>query len=126
MTIEGGEICDIAGVGSVAVSAIENLLGAATLALVLTGGVDVLNVVILDGLPSRTSGQRCRGESVVDGCDEELGFEIDDFTGWDATCVTRLGRQHHALKTHRGWTLSRPDPTSGKRKLQPPPVRDIS
>ena len=51
-TVEGDEICEIAGLGPIPVSVARDLLGDAVLKLVITKGVDVANVTHLGRSPT--------------------------------------------------------------------------
>ena len=56
--VAGGDLCEIRGVGPVPVSVAEGLLGRSVLHLVITRGVDVLNVTHLGRGPTAASGSR--------------------------------------------------------------------
>ena len=123
-----GEVCEIAGVGPVAVSAVEEMVdsGNALVAGVVTRGVDVLNVVHLG---RRVTAHQltaiewrdpsCRAE----GCNRTAGLEIDHRLDWADTRVTwlalldRFCDHHHDLKTYEGWALV---PGVGTRAMVPP------
>src|SRR5712671_2447335 len=51
-TVEGDEICEIAGLGPIPATVARDLLGEAVLKLVITKGVDVANVTHLGRAPT--------------------------------------------------------------------------
>jgi hypothetical protein len=114
---EPGDTCELAGIGPVPVSVIDDMLEDAFLAAVVTNGVDVYNVAHLGRRPSafqRTAlearGYRCE----VPGCTARHALEIDHTDDWAATLRTKLDRlgwlcpHHHQLKTRRGYRLEGP------------------
>lgn len=124
--VEGDEVCEIAGVGAVPATVARGLLGDAVLKLVVTRGVDVVNVTHLGRGP--TAAQRvallwtspaCTNES----CSNRLAIEHDHRRPWAADRVTELGnldrlcRPCHRRKTHDGWALVA---GRGRRALVPP------
>ncbi len=123
-----GELCEIAGVGPVPVSVVEELLrsGDPFLAAVVTKGRDVVNVAHLGR--RHTAHQRTAMAwrdpmCVVEGCAATLRLEHDHRHDWSKTKLTlldwsdRLCPHHHDLKSHQGWRLV--DGT-GKRPMVPP------
>ena len=89
--VEGDEICEIAGVGPVSVSAVRRLMSDAFLTLVFEKGEDVLNVTHLGR--QVTARQRtaleargCRCER----CGSRYLLDIDHNEGWAITHDTRL------------------------------------
>jgi Domain of unknown function (DUF222) len=123
--VEGQELCEIAGVGPIPVTVARELLGEAIVKLVITRGVDVLNVTHLGRAP--TAAQRAavlwRNPScTVQGC-SRTGFEFDHRDPWANTHHTRLDeldplcKFHHDQKTHLGYALV---PGTGKRPIVPP------
>ena len=124
--VEGDETCDLPGLGPVPVRIARALLGDAILKLVITKGVDVMNVTHLGR--SATVAQQvalwwqspvCR----VEGCGHTFRLENDHRNDWAHTHQTRLDgldplcEHHHDLKTRHGWALV--DGT-GTRPMVPP------
>jgi len=112
--VEGGETCEIPGIGSVPVATAVSLLGDATVKLLLTRGVDVVSVLHLSR--TVTAHQRSALEQrdptcVVEGCRVRSHLEIDHIDGWALTRVTTLDRLarlcawHHHQKTFDGFRL---------------------
>ncbi len=123
--VAGGELCEIAGVGPVPVSVARDLLGDAVLKLVITRGVDVVNVTHLGRGP--TAAQRAallwtNLTCAVEGCDRRR-VEWDHQIPWAETRHTRLDELdplcgfHHDLKTRLGYALV---PGTGKRAFVAP------
>jgi Domain of unknown function (DUF222) len=123
--VAGDELCEIRGVGPVPVSVAEGLLGRSVLHLVITRGVDVLNVTHLGRGP--TAAQKIALAWASPGCAVQgcwrTRTENDHREPWAQTRHTRLGEldplcdYHHDLKTRSGWALV--DGT-GKRPMVPP------
>jgi hypothetical protein len=124
-TVDGGELCEIPGVGPVAVSAARDLLGESILKLVITKGVDVLNVTHLGRGP--TEAQKVallfrQPLCTVEGC-YRTRCEYDHTIDWQYTHHTRVDElapkcaHHHGLKTIHGWSLVE---GTGKRAMVPP------
>jgi hypothetical protein len=118
--VNGGELCEIAGVGPVPVSVARDVLGEAIVKLVITDGVDVLNVTHLGRGP--TAAQRAallwaNPTCAVQGC-PRTRLEFDHRQPWAQTRHTRLDELdglctfHHDLKTRLGYALI---PGAGKR-----------
>ena len=123
--VEGEEMCGIAGVGPVPVSVARGLLGEAIVKLVITDGLDVLNVTHLGRGP--TAAQRAallwmNPTCSVLGCNRRR-IEWDHREDWAKTQHTRLAELdplcefHHDLKTRLGWALVA---GTGKRAFVPP------
>jgi len=122
-----GEVCEIAGVGPVPVAVAREVLGDALLDLVITDGVDVLNVTHL----GRTRLASVRAaldwmftECGVAGCHRARGLEHHHLVEYARTHHTRLDElvslcsDDHDLVTHHGYQLvRRPD---GQYDLVPP------
>jgi len=111
--VEGDEVCEVAGVGPVPVASAIDLLGEATWRLLVTRGVDVLNVTTLSrkATTAMLAALAWRHPTcAVQGCGRTL-VEIDHRADWAATHRTRLDEldplcdPHHDLKTHHGWAL---------------------
>ncbi len=123
--VEGDELCAIAGVGPVPARVARELLGDAVLKLVITRGVDVLNVTHLGRAPTAAQRVALLWQSpgcIVEGCPNRW-VEIDHRIPWCQTRHTRLDEldrhctHHHWLKTHKGWALV---PGTGPRPMVPP------
>ncbi|MGI8795246.1 MAG: DUF222 domain-containing protein [Acidimicrobiia bacterium] len=112
----GDEVCEIAGYGPVAVSAIHDLLetGDPFLAAVVTRGKEIVGVAHLGRRP--TAHQRSALEwlyptCAAEGCNALTFLEVDHREDWAKTHRTvfdlldRLCRHHHDLKTNDGWAL---------------------
>jgi hypothetical protein len=125
--VEGGETCEIAGLGPIPVSVVKDWLDSdAFLAAVITRGVDVLSVAHLGRrftARQRTALQWVNPTCSRLGCNRSLGLEYDHRTEWTTTRrslasdADRLCPGDHVLKTHAGWALV---PGSGKRPFVPP------
>jgi hypothetical protein len=115
--VEGGETCELAGVGPVPVATVTDRLSDAFLAAVVTDGVDVYNVAHLGRQATahqRTAlearGYRCE----VPGRPVRHNLEIDHVDDWVQTLRTKLDRlawlcpHHHRLKTTKGQRLEGP------------------
>jgi hypothetical protein len=123
---ERDELCDIAGVGAVPARVARSLLGDAILKLVITKGVDVVNVTHLGRGP--TAAQRiallwaspwCTNSL----CSHTLQIQHDHRRPWTEVHETtldnldRLCGPCHKRKTHDGWALVE---GKGRRPLVPP------
>ncbi|HEX3394987.1 MAG TPA: DUF222 domain-containing protein [Acidimicrobiales bacterium] len=111
---EGDEVCEVPGVGPIAVATARAWAGDAVLRALVINGVDV--VAVAHAGRSVTAAQRAAIEErdrccVVPGCAVANGLEIDHVDGWVPTRITtlarlaRLCRWHHYLKTHCGYRL---------------------
>jgi hypothetical protein len=122
--VEGDEVCEIAGVGPVSVSAVRALLSDGFLTLVFRKGEDVANVTHLGRQVTarqRTAmearGCRCERE----GCASTYLLDIDHNEGWALTHDTRLDDLSwlcwhcHDLKTRNDLRLVGPP---GRRRLE--------
>lgn len=122
---QGGEVCEVRGVGPISVAQARALLGDSVLKLVLTRGADVCNVTHLGRGTSAAqkiallwSDTTCR----VLGCDRQV-VQHDHNLPWSKRQETMLDNidplcwSHHQLKTHQGWSL---EPGSGRRRFVPP------
>jgi Domain of unknown function (DUF222) len=123
---EGEEMCEIRGLGPIPVRIACDLLGDAILKLVITKGVDVVNVTHLGR--SATMGQQvalwwqshmCTRE----GCTRTERLENDHGPEWRKTKHTRLNEldpvcdPDHDLKTNHGWDFVK---GKGRRPMVPP------
>jgi hypothetical protein len=122
----GDETCEIVGLGPVAVATARDLLGECLLKLVITKGVDVVNVVHLGRGPTTAqkiallwSQPRCANED----CGRHFHLEDDHRDQWcdvHETVLINLDRlcpHDHDLKTYHGWSLVE---GTGPRKFVPP------
>jgi hypothetical protein len=123
--VDGGELCEIAGVGPVPVSVARDLLGEAIVKLVITRGVDVANVTHLGRGPTTAQEIALMWTTptcTAEGCHRRR-IEYDHRKPWAQTRHTRLDELdplcefHHDLKTRLGWALV---PGTGKRAFVPP------
>ena len=123
---EDDEVCEIAGVGPVPVSVARRLLGDAVLKLVITKGVDVLNVTHLGRaatVAQRTALLWMSQMCTRDTCNHAHRLEVDHRIPWAQTKHTRLDEldplcsHDHWLKTHCGWELVE---GTGRRAMVPP------
>jgi hypothetical protein len=123
-----GEVCEIAGYGPVAVSAVRDLLatGHPIVAAVLTKGKDVASVTHLKRRPTAhqvTALQWLYPACEVEGCHNSAFLEWDHVEPWSETHITKLGSlagkcsHHHWLKSAKGWDMV---PGKGKRPMVPP------
>jgi hypothetical protein len=124
--VEGDEVCEIAGLGTIPVGVAKNVLGDAALKLVITKGVDVVNVTHLGR--TATIAQKAAlwwqsPECDRLGCTRTQRLQIDHDIGWTNTHTTRVDDSNrlcdhdHDLKTYYGWALVE---GTGKRPMVPP------
>jgi len=124
--VEGDEVCEISGLGPIPVRVARDLLGDAIVKIVITQGVQVINVTSLRR--SATMAQQIAlwwqsPECQVLDCTRTRLLENDHREEWCKTHVTEVGNldplcgHHHWLKTVHGWALV--DGT-GKREIVPP------
>ncbi len=111
---EGGEVCDIAGIGPIPVATARALANDGVLKVVVTKGVDVVAVAHAGRtIPAhvRTALEARDPRCVIPGCDVGDRLEIDHllaFAEGGPTTLDNLARichRHHYLKTHQGWVL---------------------
>ncbi len=123
--VQGQEVCEIAGVGTVPVERARELLGEAALRLIITRGADVANVTAAGrgwSAAQRIAVLWTRRSCSVSGCNRPW-VDIDHRHEWAQGGTTSLGnadlycRYHHDQKTHHGWALV---PGTGKRPMVPP------
>jgi hypothetical protein len=123
---ESDETCEIAGLGPIPVHVARTILGDAILKLVITKGVDVINVTHLGRSVTRAQQialwwQQPECERL--GCNRTQRLENDHREDWARTHHTRLDEtsrlcpHDHDLKTHHGWALIA---GTGKRPMVPP------
>jgi hypothetical protein len=124
--VEGDEICEIAGLGPIPVTVARELLGDAILKLVITKGVDVVNVTHLGRSPTIAQQVALWWQApmcTAEGCTRTWRLENDHELGWKETERTRVDEldplctHEHDLKTNHGWALVR---GTGKRPFVPP------
>jgi hypothetical protein len=124
--VEDGEMCEIAGVGSVPATVARKLLGDAVLQLVVTRGVDVANVTHLGRGPTAAqriallwSSPTCTNVQ----CPNTVAIQHDHRIPWAEVHETtldnidRLCTPCHHRKTHHAWALVT---GTGRRPLVPP------
>ncbi|WP_157965524.1 HNH endonuclease signature motif containing protein, partial [Euzebya rosea] len=111
-----GEVCEIAGIGPVALSAVREQMLDAHIAYVITNATDVTvahlgrQVTARQRTALEARGYRCE----VPGCTADHLLEIDHVTGWAITRTTRLDdlawlcAAHHRDKTRRNHQLHGP------------------
>lgn len=111
--VNGGELCEIAGLGPIPVRNAVDLLGDATWKLIVTRGVDVANVTTLSRKASAAMLAALAWRSPVcsvEGCGRTI-LQIDHRIPWATTHHTTLSEldplcpHHHDAKTHDGWEL---------------------
>jgi hypothetical protein len=125
--VEGGEVCEIAGLGPVPVSVVRHWADHdAFLAAVITRGTDVATVAHLGRrftAQQRTALQWANPTCARQGCNRTIRLEYDHRNDWATTLrslasdADRLCGPDHALKTHHGWALVT---GTGTRPLVPP------
>jgi hypothetical protein len=125
--VEGDELCEITGLGPIPVSTARALLGDAVLKLVITRGVDVLNVTSLTRGPTqamRFARLWTSPHCTVEGCtktrvehDHRWGAEYKDTRHTRLDELDGLCHAHHDLRTRLGWALV---PGSGDRPIVGP------
>ncbi|MDP9388643.1 MAG: hypothetical protein M3Q48_12210, partial [Actinomycetota bacterium] len=122
------EVCEIAGVGPVAVSAVRAMIdsGDVFLAAVVTRGVDVVSVAHLGRRPNahqRSALDWLSPTCTREGCNAAVRLEADHREDWASTKFTLLSLldglcgHDHDLKTYKGWALVA---GTGKRPMVPP------
>jgi len=123
-----GELCELAGFGPVAVSAIRDLVdtGNPFLAAVVTRGVQVVGVAHLGRratVHQQTALEWLYPACAVEGCSATTWLENDHRLDWAKSHLTvldlldRLCTHHHDLKSLHGWGLV---DGHGKRPFVPP------
>jgi hypothetical protein len=123
-----GELCELAGFGPVAASAVRDLIDTADpfLAAVVTRGEQVVGVAHLGRRPrasQQTALEWLYPTCAVEGCSSLSWLENDHRLDWAKTHLTvfdlldRLCSHHHDLKSLDGWALVE---GHGKRPFVPP------
>lgn len=124
--VGGGELCEIAGVGPISVAAARELLGESILKLVITKGVDVVNVTHLGRGPTVAQEIALLWANpicCVEGCNRVRRLQWDHRKPWAEVRETVLRNLdgpcdfHHAKKTREGWELVE---GRGRRPMVPP------
>lgn len=126
--VTDGEVCELAGFGPVAVSAIRDLIetGDPFLAAVVTNGDQVVGVAHVGRRPNaaqQTALEWLYPSCAVEGCGNGTWLENDHRVDWAKTHITvldlldRLCSHHHDLKSFDDWGLVDGD---GKRPFVPP------
>jgi hypothetical protein len=125
--VEGDETCEIAGVGPISVRQARTILPDAALRLIITNGVDVVNVTTLSHSPTQAMRYAMLWSNpccVVEGCGNTI-LQFDHRTGVEFadTRHTKLGEldnecsYHHMLHTRHGWAMVE---GQGTRPMVPP------
>ena len=123
--VEGDEVCEIAGAGPVPVRVARGLLGDAIVKLVVTKGVDVVNVTHLGR--AATAAQRVallwsKPKCANVAC-SSMFVQLDHREPWANNQRTKLDNldplcgHDHDLKTYNGWSLIE---GTGRRAFVPP------
>ena len=123
-----GEVCEIAGFGPVAVSAVRDILDTDDpfLTAVVTRGQEVVGVAHLGRRPNalqQTALQWLYPSCANQACSAQARLDYDHRLDWSRTHFTvldlldRLCGHCHALKTRQNWSLVE---GRGKRALVPP------
>ena len=128
MSAGDDEVCELAGYGPIAPSAIRDLLDTEDpfLAAVVTKGKDVVGVAHLGRRPNahqQTALEWLYPTCAAEGCNSLAFLENDHRQDWSKTHMTifewldRLCGHHHDLKTTENWALVE---GRGKRAFVPP------
>jgi hypothetical protein len=124
--VQGDEVCEIAGVGPIAVSVVRSWMHDAFVAALLTKGTDIRSVVHLGRrftALQRTAQEWRDPECCVLGCHRSIRLERDHRHDWADThqseldASDRLCAVHHRRKSTEGWML---EAGTGKRRFLPP------
>ena len=127
--VDGDEVCEIPGVGSVPVGVARDVLGDSVFRLVVTDGTDVRTVTSRKRTirePLRAALRERDGGCAVPGCPNTRYLEIDHDWELSRGGPTQLDNlqllctHHHRLKTAFGFRLLGPP---GERRWVPPPSR---
>ena len=138
--VQDGETCEIAGLGPISVVAAREALGESVLKLVITKGVDVVNVTHLGRGPNTAQKIALLWQQPIcsrEGCGNRARLEYDHRDEWVNVRCTELANSDplchpdHLLKTMSGWALvdgtgTRPmvppdDPRHPRHRNRPPP-----
>ncbi len=113
-TVEGDETCEIAGLGPVSISTAREMLGDSIVKLVITKGVDVVNVTHLGRGPNLVQKIALLWRQPVcsrEGCGRTARLECNHRDEWTKVRKTELDNTDrycgpdHDLKTYQGWAL---------------------
>jgi hypothetical protein len=114
--LEGGEVCELPGVGPVPLATARNVLGESFLKVIIEDGVDVTSVCHVGrAVPAhiRSALENRDEKCVVPGCDVAKGLEIDHYRiafendgPTELWNLCRLCHWHHHLKTHCGYAIT--------------------
>lgn len=124
--VESDETCEIAGLGPISVATAREMLGESILKLVITKGVDVVNVTHLGRGPNIAQKIALLWQQPVctrKGCGRRARLEYDHRDEFHRVRCTELGNldpacgDDHDLKTYFGWAFV--DGT-GVRDMVPP------
>lgn len=123
--VEDDEVCEVAGVGPVAVDRAVELLGEASWRLLVTRGVDVLNVTTLSRKATAAMLAALMWRSptcTVEGCGRtitQIDYRVPYATSRHTTLreLDPLCGHHHDRKTYDGWELV---PGTGTPRFVPP------
>ena len=125
--VEGEETCEIAGLGPIPVRIARELLGDAILKLVITKGVDVVNVTHLGRSPTMAQQVALLWQSpecTREGCTRTQRLENDHRDDWAKTKHTRLDEPRPALRPRpRPQDLPRLGPRQRQRQTANGPTR---
>ena len=116
--VGAGEVCELAGFGPVAASAVRDLIdtGDPFLAAVVTRGEKVVGVAHRGRRPAahqQTALEWLYPTCAVEGCSSLAWLENDHRVDWATSYVTvldllgRLYSHHHDLKSLDGWRLAK-------------------
>ncbi|MGH9171894.1 MAG: HNH endonuclease signature motif containing protein [Acidimicrobiales bacterium] len=128
--LEGGERCEIEGIGPVSLSTLEYLFGNAWARVIITKGVAVANVTHLGRvIPAHLETAVRKRDKIcaVPGCGVSYGLECDHvvpFTERGPTSLDNLVllcHVHHLMKTHHFWRLEGPPGNRRWLQLKPGP-----
>jgi hypothetical protein len=128
--IEGNEVCELPGVGRVSLATAARLLGDANVKLVITNGVDVMNVCHLGrNIPAHveTALQERDRTCCVPLCPNDSRLEIhhivpvSSFGQTRMSNLVRICKWHHDLVTYEGWKILG---SPGEWAWHPPPDFD--
>ena len=125
--VDGDELCEVTGLGPIPVEVARSLLGDAVLKLIVTRGVDVLNVTSLTRGPTQAMHYARLWTSpfcTVEGCtktriehDHRWGAEYKDTRHTRLDELDGLCGHHHDLHTRDRWAMV---PGQGDRPMVPP------
>jgi len=129
-----GEICEIAGIGPIPVSIVQEWMGDAFVAAIFTKGDDITKVVHLGRRFTATQRTALQWQDPIcarRGCTNRVGLEYDHFEDWATTHTTRVEagkrfcRACHRLKT-TGWTVEPPDTDGQCHFSEPDPAAQLA